>query len=86
MSIVFQLKVTRKLGIKCTQGSQGSFDRRKAPNSQRINNLGVQDSEIVTAQPQPQPKSTSTRVGIDKVISWTTHTTHTTPPTPHLNF
>ena len=33
---------------------------------------------IVTAQPQPQPKSTLTRVGVDKVISWTT----TTPPTP----
>ena len=35
---------------------------------------------IVTAQPQPQPQpnSTSTRVGVDKVISWTTH-----PPTPH---
>ena len=41
---------------------------------------------FVTAQPQPQPKSTSTRVGIDKVISWTTHTTPPTPPTPHLNF
>ena len=26
---------------------------------------------IVTAQPQTQPKSTSTRVGVDKVISWT---------------
>ena len=36
--------------------------------------------EIVTAQPQPQPNSISTRVGEDKVISWTTtHTTH------HLN-
>ena len=31
---------------------------------------------IVTAQPQPQPNSTSTRVGVDKVISWTT------PPHP----
>ena len=37
---------------------------------------------VVTAQPQPQPNSTSTRVGVDKVISWPTphHTT------PHLNF
>ena len=33
---------------------------------------------FVTAQPQPQPNSTSTQVGVDKVISWTTH-----PPTPH---
>ena len=33
---------------------------------------------IVTAQPQPQPNSTSTRVGSDKVISWTT-------PPPFLN-
>ena len=32
---------------------------------------------IVTAQPQAQPNSTSTQVGVDKVISWTT----TTPPT-----
>ena len=31
--------------------------------------------EIFTAQPHPQPNSTSTRVGIDKVISWTTTTT-----------
>ena len=31
---------------------------------------------IVTAQPQPQPNSSSTRVGVDKVISWTTTTTH----------
>ena len=38
---------------------------------------------IVTAQPQPQPNSTSSRVGVDKVISRTTHTTphhHTHPP------
>ena len=35
---------------------------------------------IVTAQPQPQPNSTSTLVGVDKVISWTTH-----PPTPKLS-
>ena len=28
-----------------------------------------------------QPNSTSTRVGSDKVISWTTHSTTTTPPT-----
>ena len=37
---------------------------------------------IVTGQPQPQPKSISTRVGIDKVIRWTTHPTnphHTNP-------
>ena len=27
---------------------------------------------IVRAQPQPQPNSTSTRVGVDKVNSWTT--------------
>ena len=32
-------------------------------------------NNIVTAQPQPQPSSTSTRVGVDKVISWTTHPT-----------
>jgi hypothetical protein len=38
--------------------------------------------KIVTAQPQPQPNSTSTRVGVDKVISWTTH--HNPPH--HLNF
>ena len=35
---------------------------------------------IVTAQPQPQPNSTSTRLGVDKVISWTT-----THPTPHIH-
>ena len=35
---------------------------------------------FVTAQPQPQPNSTSTRVGVDKVISWTTH------PTPPFKF
>jgi hypothetical protein len=29
-------------------------------------------TEIVTAKPQSQPNSTSTRVGVDKVISWTT--------------
>ena len=33
---------------------------------------------IVTAQPQPQPNSTLTRVGVEKVISWTTHPTPTT--------
>ena len=33
---------------------------------------------IVTAQPQPQPNSTSTQVGVDKVISWTTHPPPTT--------
>ena len=31
----------------------------------------VLQSDIVTAQPQPQPNSTSTRVGVDKVLSWT---------------
>ena len=37
---------------------------------------------IATAQPQPQPNSTSTRVGSDSVISWTTQ-----PTRPHkLNF
>ena len=44
-----------------------------------------EDAAIFTAQPQPQHNSTSTRVGVDKVISWTTH--HTTPPhhtTPKL--
>ena len=41
---------------------------------------------IVTAQPQPQPKSTSTRVGVDKVISWTTHPPTPHHTTPHLNF
>ena len=30
-------------------------------------------TDIVTAQPQPQPNSTSTLVGVDKVISWSTH-------------
>ena len=35
----------------------------------------TKQKEIVTAQPQPQPNSTSTRVGVDTVISWTTHTT-----------
>ena len=34
--------------------------------------------KIVTAQPQPQPNSTSTRDGVDKVISWSTQPTH--PP------
>ena len=43
--------------------------------------LSPQYITVVTAQPQPQPNSTSTRVGIDKVISWTTHPHH-----PHLNF
>jgi hypothetical protein len=37
-----------------------------------------QGFEIVTAQPQPQPNSTSTRVGVDKVISWSTTPTHPT--------
>ena len=37
---------------------------------------------IVTAKPQHQPNSTSTRVGSDSVISWTTQ-----PTRPHkLNF
>jgi hypothetical protein len=31
--------------------------------------------DFITALPQPQPNSTSTQVGVDKVISWTTTTT-----------
>ena len=41
---------------------------------------------IVTAQPQPQPNSTSSRVGVDKVISRTTHTTPPTTPKLLSNF
>ena len=45
--------------------------------------LGRNSGEfVVTAQPQPQNNSTSTRVGVDKVISWTTTTT--THPTLKL--
>ena len=39
---------------------------------------------VVTAQPKPQPNSTSTWVGVDKVISWTSHTTHPHKLVKHL--
>ena len=41
---------------------------------------------FVTAQPQPYPNSTSTLVGVDKVISWSTPTppTHFQLPTSRL--
>jgi hypothetical protein len=40
---------------------------------------------FVTAQPQPQPNSTSTLVGLDKVISWTTPPNITVQLLKHFN-
>ena len=78
--------------VRCTQSAQccpawhmpqkwslfSSRNLREGPRLQLFLNYLMMN--IFTAQPQPQPNSTSTRVGVDKVSSWTT------PPTPPPQF
>ena len=85
--VIFSLSFSFQweMGISLLCFNSDIYEKVKEPDKEKERENMVSKVCLVQRQLLSQPNSTSTRVGSDKVVSWTTHPPTTTTP-PHLNF